>query len=47
MEQQTCNFNISYDLPDDIWTQVPLIYQRMNGWLGFGNGFKGEKGIPY
>ncbi|MGH1388141.1 hypothetical protein [Kordia sp.] len=42
MEIQECNLNIRYDLPKEIWDKVPLIYQKMNGWIGFG-----KDGIPH
>jgi hypothetical protein len=47
MELQECNLNIRYDLPKEIWDKVPLIYERMDGWIGFGKDGKGENGIPY
>ena len=47
MENHVCNLNIRYDLPDKIWDKVPLIYEKMDGWLGFGKNGKGENGIPY
>ena len=40
--------NIGYDLPDDMWAKVPLIYQRPDGWKSYGDGQgNGEKNIPY
>jgi len=47
MEQHECNLNIRYDLPNKIWDRVPLIYEKMPGWIGFGGNDKGEDGIPY
>ncbi len=47
MELQECNLNIRYDLPKEIWDKVPLVYEKMNGWIGFGKDGKGENGIPY
>ncbi|MFK7906656.1 MAG: hypothetical protein AB8B69_16110 [Chitinophagales bacterium] len=48
MKQQEMNLNIWYHLPEEIWNKVSLIYEEMEGWLGFGEGDgKGEKGIPY
>ncbi|WP_106794746.1 hypothetical protein [Aquimarina sp. Aq78] len=47
MEHQECNLNIRYDLSREIWDKVPLVYERMNGWIGFGKEGKGENGIPY
>lgn len=47
MEYQCCNLNIRYDLPPAIWDKVPLVYQQMRGWLGFGKDGKGETGFPY
>lgn len=45
---QEMNLNIRYDAPDEIWDKVPLIYEQLNGWLGFGLGGElGEEGIPY
>ncbi len=41
------NLNIRYDLPDEIWDKVPAIYESMDGWLGFGDGSNGQKGIPF
>ena len=39
------NVNIRYDLPVNIWDKVPDVYKSMEGWLGFGDGKFGEKGI--
>ena len=47
MEYQECNLNIRYDLPKEIWDKVPLVYEKMNGWIGFGKDGNGENGIPY
>ena len=47
MEYQECNLNIRYDLPKEIWNKVPLIYKKMDGWIGFGKDGNGEVGIPY
>ncbi len=47
MEILECNLNIRYDLPTELLDKVPLIYQKMTGWLGFGKEGKGENGIPY
>ncbi len=47
MELQECNLNIRYDLPKEIWDKIPLVYEKMNGWIGFGKDGKGENGIPY
>lgn len=47
MEHHECNLNISYDLPKEVWDKVPLVYEKMNGWIGFGKEGKGENGIPY
>lgn len=47
MEFHECNLNIRYDLPKEIWDKVPLIYEKMNGWIGFGKDGNGENGIPY
>jgi hypothetical protein len=47
MELHECNLNIRYDLPKEIWDKTPLVYEKMNGWIGFGKDGKGENGIPY
>lgn len=47
MELHECNLNIRYDLPKEIWDKIPLVYEKMNGWIGFGKDGKGENGIPY
>ncbi|CAL2103482.1 conserved protein of unknown function [Tenacibaculum sp. 190130A14a] len=47
MEYQECNLNIRYDLPKEVWNKVPLIYEKMDGWIGFGKDGNGENGIPY
>ena len=47
MQRHECNLNIRYDLPNEIWDKVPLIYEKMDGWLGFGKDGQGESGIPY
>lgn len=41
------NLNIHHNLPDEIWNKVFVIYESMDGWLGFGDGVNGEKNIPY
>ena len=41
------NLNIWYDLPKEVWDKVPSIYAQMQGWLGFSDGEKGQRGIPY
>ena len=48
MTHQEMNLNIRYDAPKEIWDKIPLIYEQLTGWLGFGKGGDlGEKGIPY
>lgn len=48
MKIHEMNLNIRYNDPQEIWDKVELIYQRMEGWLGYGDGKqKGELGIPY
>jgi hypothetical protein len=47
MKLHECNLNIRYDLPKEIWDKVPLVYEKMNGWLGFGKEGEGANGIPY
>ncbi len=47
MEYQHCNLNIWYHLPEEVWDKVPLVYEKMDGWLGFGTEERGEEGIPY
>ena len=42
MEQQECNLNIRSDLPKEVWEKVPLVYEKMQGWIGYD-----EDGIPY
>ena len=44
---ETRNLNIRYDLPDKVWAKLPSVYAAAGGWLGFGDGVSGEKGIPY
>lgn len=46
-DRYECNMNIRYDLPDEIWSQIPKVYEQMEGWLGFGKDGNGENGIPY
>lgn len=45
----SCNLNIRYDLPKEIWDRITQVYEKMPGWLGPGNEKegKGEDGIPY
>jgi len=43
MKYYHCNLNIHYDLPDEVWTKVPTIYKKMDGWLGFDK----KEGIPH
>lgn len=47
MKLHECSLNIRYDLPQEAWDLLPSIYEKMNGWLGFGKDGKGEDGIPY
>ncbi len=48
MNHQDINLNIRYDAPPEIWEKVPLIYEQMDGWLGYGTKENmGEPGIPY
>ncbi|KGR85543.1 hypothetical protein [Lysinibacillus odysseyi] len=35
---QTCNLNIWYYLPDEVWGKVTKIYESMPGWIGYKNG---------
>ncbi len=40
--------NIRYEAPNEVWDKVPLIYARLENWLGYGTGGEnGERGIPY
>lgn len=41
INSQTCNLNIWYYLPDEVWGKVTKIYETMPGWIGYKNG------IPY
>ncbi|KGR74974.1 hypothetical protein [Ureibacillus sinduriensis] len=41
INSQTCNLNIWYYLPDEIWDKVTNLYGSMPGWIGY------KKGIPY
>jgi len=36
-----CNLNIKYDLPDEEWSKISSLYERMPGWIGYKNG------VPY
>lgn len=48
MKSQEMNLNIRYDAPQAVWDRVLLIYEKMDGWIGYGlGGNKGELGIPY
>lgn len=48
MEIQEMNLNIRYDSGEKIRNKIPVIYEQLEGWLGFGQGgSKGEKDIPY
>ena len=47
MEFHQCNLNVRYDLPNTVWDKIPLVYEKMDGWIGFGKDGKGENGIPY
>lgn len=47
-KDQEMHLNIKIDDPKEVWDKVPLIYEAMDGWLGFGKGGEeGEYGIPY
>lgn len=43
MKRQEMNLNIEIYLSKDYWEKVANVYERTDGWLGFG----GENGIPY
>jgi len=47
MELHECNLNIVIDSPQEVWDKLPLVYQEMDGWIGFGKDGNGETGIPY
>ncbi|MDF2189701.1 hypothetical protein [Paraflavitalea sp. CAU 1676] len=48
MNYQEMNLNIRFDAPEEIWEKVPLIYEQLDGWLGFSTGTAGSQaGIPY
>lgn len=48
MTHHEMNLNIRYDASEEIWNKVPMIYEQLNGWLGYGRGDgNGQKGIPY
>ena len=48
MNYQSVNLNIHYNAGSEIWNKISSIYERMDGWLGFGKGGnEGEEGIPY
>ena len=47
MTYHECNLNIWHYLPAEVWEKVPLIYERMDGWLGFSTDSDGKKGMPY
>lgn len=41
LEFQEMNLNIRYDAPQEVWDKVPLIYEKLAGWMGYHND------IPY
>lgn len=48
MIHQNMNLNVRYDAPNHVWEKIPIIYEQLDGWLGFGKGGDlGEEGIPY
>jgi hypothetical protein len=48
MKHQEMNLNIRYDSNEETSSKISLVYEQLNGWLGFGQGGnQGEKGIPY
>jgi hypothetical protein len=48
MNFQSTNLTIHYTTAPEIWNKIPSIYERLDGWLGFGKGGnEGEEGIPY
>ncbi|MBL7705600.1 MAG: hypothetical protein JNM21_08605 [Taibaiella sp.] len=32
---QSMNLNIRYDAPQEVWDQVALIYEKLEGWIGY------------
>src|SRR5438067_138252 len=44
---QEAILNIWHELPEEIWEKVPVVYQSVSGWLGFGKDGLGQNGIPY
>lgn len=47
MKNQHFNLSVKYDQPAEVWKNVVGAYAKLDGWLGFGDGLTGEKGIPY
>ncbi len=47
MKHQECVLNVRYDLPNEMWVKIVLVYEKLPGWIGFGKVGKGEEGIPY
>lgn len=46
---QSVTLNVSYELPDDVWSKIAIEYERMPGWLGYENGIPiwfGREGDP-
>ncbi|WP_133162468.1 hypothetical protein [Flavipsychrobacter stenotrophus] len=35
MSTQETVLNVRYDAPPEIWDKVPVIYQHLEGWLGY------------
>ena len=46
MEDLECTLNICYYLPKEILEKVPLVYEKMNGWIGYGEKTKEKKEFP-
>ena len=47
MQDQECTLNIRHDASQEVWDKVAVLYSTLEGWMGFGDGTQGEKGIPY
>lgn len=48
MNHQDAVLNIRYDAPAEIWDKLTIVYEKSEGWIGYGtNDNEGENGIPY
>lgn len=47
LEHQETVLNIRYDLPSNVLDKLIHVYEKQDGWIGYGEDGRGQLGIPY